>query len=42
VQVGTASAVEAVREIGETIAEIDGIAGSVAAAMGQQDAATQF
>ncbi|WP_448189085.1 methyl-accepting chemotaxis protein [Azospirillum sp. sgz301742] len=41
VQVGTASAVNAVREIGETIGEIDTIASSVAAAMGQQGAATQ-
>ncbi len=40
VQVGTASAVEAVREIGATIGEIDSIAGSVAAAMEQQGAAT--
>ncbi|HEY0838348.1 MAG TPA: methyl-accepting chemotaxis protein [Azospirillum sp.] len=40
VQDGTAQAVAAVREISETIAEIDGIAGSVAAAMDQQGAAT--
>ncbi|HYH37288.1 MAG TPA: methyl-accepting chemotaxis protein [Azospirillum sp.] len=40
VQVGTASAVEAVREIGATIQEIDSIAGSVAVAMEQQGAAT--
>ncbi|HYD67605.1 methyl-accepting chemotaxis protein [Azospirillum sp.] len=40
VQGDTAEAVAAVREISETIAEIDGIAGSVAAAMDQQGAAT--
>ncbi|WP_298380795.1 methyl-accepting chemotaxis protein [Azospirillum sp.] len=41
VQAGTASAVEAVEEIGRTIAEIDDISSSVAAAIGQQGAVTQ-
>ncbi len=41
VQAGTASTVDAVAEIGRTIAEIDGISSSVAVAIGQQGAVTR-
>ncbi|PWC85763.1 chemotaxis protein [Azospirillum sp. TSH100] len=41
IQAVTDEAVQAVKEIGETIAEIDHIAGSIAAAMEEQAAATQ-